>query len=396
MFAIYCIFISYALLSLAVYNTLNYQELGLTCPEDLFDIEFFNDDPKPFFKFAHSLYPGTITPSPSHNFLAWLDKQGILLRVYTQNIDALEEGAGVSKDRVVYSHGSLSNATCMKCKTTYSASDIVDDINAGRVPLCKLPTNKKSKLTSSSSATKKSEEDMEQPPQRVQRLRRSSSTISTSQPLQKGSCNGIIKPNVTFFGEKISNDVSRQLQKDYLKADALIVMGTSLSVAPMSRVVDYLKSDIPRILVNRNIVRVKKTSNKNKEEGDCLFDACLLGNCDDVLTALTQRMKGTESQIQPPRLVMRDEPWLHNQPKESVLLFPGAADVATTCLDEPVEVQHKLIVHCDECQNQIVGKIYSCTSCFDYDLCDACYISKRTNHADGKHVFAIEEAERTS
>jgi len=376
---------------LPVYNTLNYQELGLTCPEDLFDIEFFNDDPKPFFKFAHSLYPGTITPSPSHNFLAWLDKQGILLRVYTQNIDALEEEAGVRN--VVYAHGSLSNATCMKCKTTYSSSDIADDINAGRVPLCKLPTNKKSKLTSSSS-TKKSEEDMEQPPQRVQRLRRSSSTISTSQPLQKGLCNGTIKPNVTFFGEKLGNDVGRQLQKDYLKADALIVMGTSLSVAPMSRVVDYLKPDIPRILVNRNIVRVKKTS--NKEDGDCLFDSCLLGNCDDVVTALTQRMKGTECQIQTPWLVMRDEPWLQNQPKESVLLFP-TADVATTCLvDEPAEVQHKLIVHCDECQKQIVGKIYSCTSCFDYDLCDACYISKRTNHADGKHKFAIEEVQYTA
>jgi len=296
-------------------------------------------------------------------------------------------------NRVVYAHGSLSTATCMKCKTTYSSSGIGDDINAGRVPLCKLPTNKKAKLTSSS-ATKKSEEGTDQPPQRVQRLRRSSSTISTSQQLQKGLCNGTIKPNVTFFGEKISNDVSRQLQKDYLKADALIVMGTSLSVAPMSRVVDYLKPDIPRILVNRNIVRVKKTSNKNKEDRDCLFDSCLLGNCDEVVTALTQKMKGDECQIQP-RLVMKDEPWLKNQPKQSVLLFPGA-DVATTCLDEPTEVQHKLIVHCDECQKQIVGKIYSCTSCFDYDLCNACYISKRTNHADGKHKFTIEEAERSS
>ena len=382
------LFISYALLSLPVYNTLNYQELGLTCPEDLFDIEFFNDDPKPFFKFAHSLYPGSIKPSPSHNFLAWLDEQGVLLRVYTQNIDTLELRAGVSKDRVVYAHGSLSNATCMKCKTTYSSSDIADDIKVGRVPLCKLPTNKKAKLTSSSSA-KKSEDDTEQPPQRVQRLRRSSSTVSTSQPpLQKGLCNGTIKPNVTFFGEKIGNDVSRQLQKDYLKADALIVMGTSLSVAPMSRVVDYLKPDIPRILVNRNIVRVKKAS--NKEDG-CLFDACLLGNCDEVVTALTQRIKGNECQIQP-RLVMKDEPWLQSQPKESVLLFPGA-DGATTCLDKPAEVQHKLIVLCDECQNQIVGKIYSCTSCFDYDMCDACYISKRANHAEGKHEFAIEEAD---
>jgi NAD-dependent SIR2 family protein deacetylase len=45
-----------------LYNTLNYQELGLTSPEDLFDIETFVDDPRPFYKFAKSLYPGNIEP----------------------------------------------------------------------------------------------------------------------------------------------------------------------------------------------------------------------------------------------------------------------------------------------------------------------------------------------
>ena len=63
-----------------LYATLDYRELGLASPEDLFDIETFRDDPRPFFRFAHSLYPGSIEPSASHRFLAWLDRRGRLLR----------------------------------------------------------------------------------------------------------------------------------------------------------------------------------------------------------------------------------------------------------------------------------------------------------------------------
>lgn len=35
-----------------VYEMASRLDLGLTCPEDLFDLEFFTDDPAPFFKFA--------------------------------------------------------------------------------------------------------------------------------------------------------------------------------------------------------------------------------------------------------------------------------------------------------------------------------------------------------
>ena len=44
----------------------------------------------------------------------------------------------------------------------------------------------------------------------------------------------------------------------------------------MLKVVEYLRPDIPRILINRNIVKVPKVSN-NKD--DYLFHACLLGDC---------------------------------------------------------------------------------------------------------------------
>ena len=65
-------------------------------------------DPRPFFKFARNLYfpLGTennaerVRPSDSHKLLALLEQKKTLLRVYSQNIDGLEEVAGVSPKKV--------------------------------------------------------------------------------------------------------------------------------------------------------------------------------------------------------------------------------------------------------------------------------------------------------
>ncbi len=43
-------------------------------------------------------------------------------------------------------------------------------------------------------------------------------------------CGGVLKPGVTFFAEASGDNVRRCLEADYSKADALIVIGTSLSV----------------------------------------------------------------------------------------------------------------------------------------------------------------------
>ncbi|CAN0011206.1 unnamed protein product, partial [Laminaria digitata] len=74
-----------------VYDLASRLDLGLTCPEDLFDLEFFTDDPEPFFKFAKALYPGNYVPSPTHRFIKALETRGKLLRNFTQNIDGLGE-----------------------------------------------------------------------------------------------------------------------------------------------------------------------------------------------------------------------------------------------------------------------------------------------------------------
>lgn len=371
----------------------------MASPEDLFDFETFRDDPRPFYKFAKALYPGSIEPGGSHKFLAWLDRNKMLLRVYTQNIDALEQSAGVSSSKVVYAHGSLLDAACMKCKAKYSAADIASDVQSGRVPLCQRPKNKKARPNPPSESAAKAKAP---PAERRRSLRRSAKRdIVQSEidnnfevSMKKGLCCGVVKPNITFFGEKLGNEVGRSLQKDYEKADCLIVMGTSLSVAPMSKVVEYLRPEIPRILINRNIVNVPKSS-KN-EDAPHTFHASLLGNCDDVVEALEERMKGNNGSKNRKYKngsnkgkLPCNEACLRNQPKEGVLLFPGAV-VVSGGTNKP-EPQQKLVVHCDECQNEIAGKVFCCETCFDYDLCEVCYESGATmSHANGKHDFAVE------
>jgi hypothetical protein len=177
----------------------------------------------------------------------------------------------------------------------------------------------------------------------------------------------------------------------------------------MSKVVHYLRSDIPRILINRTIVQIPKVSN-NEDDGCLLFHTCLLGDCDVIVEALSHRMQshhgsgsnegkgitttlgGVNYDSQNCFIQRNDEAWGHVQPKESILLFQGAEFVNNTValVVPPPATPSKSIAYCDECQNEIQGQIYYCKTCFDYDLCSICYSNPRVIHADGKHEFAIE------
>jgi NAD-dependent SIR2 family protein deacetylase len=140
--------------------------------------------------------------------LALLEQKRMLLRVYSQNIDGLEEVAGISPKKIVYAHGSLQWATCCKCKQKVCAADIETDILNGRVAHCQVPVAGKVRAS-------------RQPSQRSQK-----------RPLPSDDlvCGGVLKPGVTFFGEPLHDNVRRCLESDRNKVDALIVIGTSLSV----------------------------------------------------------------------------------------------------------------------------------------------------------------------
>ena len=69
----------------------NLKQYRIPYPEAVFDADYFEGNPKPFYTLAKELYPsGKYQPNYIHYFLKMLDQKGLLLRVYTQNIDGLE------------------------------------------------------------------------------------------------------------------------------------------------------------------------------------------------------------------------------------------------------------------------------------------------------------------
>lgn len=208
-----------------LYSTLDTEALGLSCPEDLFDLSFFMDEPGPFYAFAkHLYYPQgenlKVEPSDSHKLLALLEQRKMLLRVYSQNIDGLENVAGVSNKRVVYAHGSLRQATCTRCQRKVFSEDIMPSIRQGVVARCQAERKNRRLSNASSSTSPLGTSPREQLQRQTKRPRTSTDDV----------CGGVFKPCVTFFGETLDNVVRRSLETDREKVDALIVIGTSLSV----------------------------------------------------------------------------------------------------------------------------------------------------------------------
>ncbi|XP_068423986.1 NAD-dependent protein deacetylase sirtuin-1 isoform X2 [Clinocottus analis] len=207
-------------------------------PQAMFDIEYFRRDPRPFFKFAKEIYPGQFQPSPCHKFISMLDKQGKLLRNYTQNIDTLEQVSGVK--RIIQCHGSFATASCLVCKHKVDCEAIREDIFNQVVPRCpRCP-------------------DI---------------------PL------AIMKPDIVFFGENLPEMFHRAMKQDKDEVDLLIVIGSSLKVRPVALIPNSIPHEVPQILINR-----EQLPHLN-------FDVELLGDCDVIVNELCHRLSGDFEQL---------------------------------------------------------------------------------------------------
>ena len=136
------------------------------------------------------------------------------------------------------------------------------------MPLCRKVTGggKRAKLEDGTAKA------TDRPRRSSGRTTTSNATPKTTTPVQ-GRCNGVLKPDVTFFGEKLSPRVGSALKEDRVKCDCLVVVGTSLSVAPMSGVMAYMDG-AKKVCVNREWV--------GKAKG-WEWDWGFLGDIDDVV-----------------------------------------------------------------------------------------------------------------
>jgi len=139
-------------------------------------------DPVGFWESFRELFLrwGDAQPNACHKALAKLEEMGLLQAVVTQNIDGLHQKAG---SRHVYElHGHLRTVRCMHCERSFPIDYVKEQ--AG-VPSC---------------------------------------SCSPGQ--------GSIRPDVVLFGDPIPVETFRAAEDAIAKADLIMVLGTSLAVAP--------------------------------------------------------------------------------------------------------------------------------------------------------------------
>src|SRR5262249_29869829 len=144
----------------------------------------FRQNPQAFYNWIYPLARLTLQaqPNPAHKALATLEAASQLQAVITQNIDMLHTKAG---NKTVFElHGNLREATCIHCFTVYPAEPIIQKFLEDRqVPHCP-------------------------------------------------ACGGVIKPNVILFGEQLPIRELQGAKEATHKADLMMVIGSSLEVAP--------------------------------------------------------------------------------------------------------------------------------------------------------------------
>lgn len=171
-----------------------------------------------------------------------LENKGILLRNYSQNIDTLERIAGVSGDKLVEAHGTFFTNHCTRCQKSYSMKWVKEEIFKDNIPTCK--------------------------------------------------CEGIVKPDIVFFGENLPERFYELPEEDFDKCDLLIIMGTSLEVQPFASLINRVPKNCLRLLINRELVG----NSSWYEEGLCLNkknnvrDISWIGNCDDGVQEIANRL----------------------------------------------------------------------------------------------------------
>ena len=174
-------------------------------PEYMLSYDCLHDNTEDFYDFyRNNLNSLDYLPNITHKYLKKLEDSGKLSSIITQNIDGLHTKAGSKK--VLEIHGTVYKNYCVKCGKKYDKDYI---FSSSGIPKC--------------------------------------------------SCGGIVRPDVTLYGEalpKCFNDAIKEVES----ADMLLVLGTSLTVFPASNLINYFSGKY-LVIINKDKTQMDNLAN---------------------------------------------------------------------------------------------------------------------------------------
>jgi len=196
---------------------------------------------------------GAVSPNASHRALAAMETRGQVELLVTQNVDGLHESAG--SRHVVDLHGRLDRVVCMQCHSLFDRHDFQGWLEVANPDWVHL--------------------DAVQAPDGDADLERDDFADFNVPPCPV--CGGILKPDVVFFGENVPRDRVERALAALGRAQAVLVVGSSLMVYSGFRFVRSAAAD------GKPIAAI----NLGKTRADDLLTLKVARNSADALTALS-------------------------------------------------------------------------------------------------------------
>ncbi|MGM4966673.1 NAD-dependent protein deacetylase [Tardiphaga sp. 1201_B9_N1_1] len=198
---------------------------------------------------------GQARPNDAHHALARLEQIGKCEVLLTQNVDRLHQSAGSKK--VIDLHGRLDLVRCMGCERRIQRDEFQHEmgrLNTGWLDL-------------DAAVAPDGDADLE-----------GVDFVSFVVPACE-ICGGVLKPDVVFFGENVPREFVDAALGHLQKADAMLIVGSSLMVYSGFRFVQAaVRAEIPIAAVNLGRTRADEFLSFKVED-----------RCEDALAFLLQR-----------------------------------------------------------------------------------------------------------
>lgn len=194
-------------------------------------------------------------PNAGHQAMAQLEKRGLISTVITQNVDSLHHHAG--SQAVIELHGSIARVRCLLCQQCYPRAQVQALLQAHNPAFQPMPPA----VVQAAPDGDAHLEDQH---------------YAAFQVPACPACQGVLKPDVVFFGDNVPRDRVAAASQALEGASALLVVGSSLSVYSGFRFAEQAhRLGKPVVAFNQGATRA-----------DPLLSAKLELDCSEALTLL--------------------------------------------------------------------------------------------------------------